>query len=104
MSDETVFGTEMYHAWVGRLILHNSFCSKKIPGKCRAVSLVLGPHKDIDRTQHTERSALPPDRPVIDSCLENNNCCKNLTRDIEISIIGGKNTHFIGSKMVVHIC
>ena len=104
MSDETVFGTEMYHAWVVRLILHNSVCSKKISGKYRALSLVLGPRKDADRTQHTERSALPPESSVIDTCLENNDCCKNHTQDLEISIFGGKNSQLIASKMVIRIC
>jgi hypothetical protein len=104
MSDETVFVTEIYHAWVVRLILHNSVCSKKVPGKYLALSLVLGPHKDADRTQHTERSALPPERPITDSCLENNDCSKNHTRDIEISIFGRKNTQFIASKMVIRTC
>jgi hypothetical protein len=74
VSDESVFGTEMYQACVVRLILHKSFCSKKIPGKFRALSLVLGPFKDVDRTEETERSALPPETITIDSCLQNNNC------------------------------
>jgi len=72
LSDETVYSTEMCHVWVIRLILYNNVCFKKIPGKYRALSLVSVPHKDIDRTQHTERSALSPEKQIIDSYLENN--------------------------------